>query len=267
MRTEVVKYRSVGDCDLDAHVYFPKTDRPAPAVVLFHGGNFTGGAPQDFRFHCEHLASRGMVAISAAYRLFAAPLRRSPVLERQITSRHAARTKDDCVDDAAAAIAWARRRRDVDPTRVAAGGFSAGGFLAACAAVTDRVRAESRPDALVLQSVAPVLTGAKGTSGTSDPGLPPTLVLIGSRDPFAPQARRLTQAMISSGRECQLAEYDGAHTVFAAQQGNKAFADSLARIDKFFVGLDYLPPTSDVAARIKRLPLPAKPKPRIRQRT
>lgn len=233
--------------------------------VFFHGGNFTGGTPEDFRFHCEHLASRGMVAISAAYRLFAEPLRRSPVLRRQISPRHVARTKDDCIDDAAAAIAWTRKRRDVDPARVAAGGFSAGGFLAAAAAVVDRLAPESRPDALVLQGAAPVFTDPSRAAETADPGLPPTLLLMGTRDPFASQARRLARAMTANGRACDLVEYDGAHTVFAAKKGNEAFAASLARMDSFFVALDYLSPASDVLNRIHALSLPAKPEPRRRR--
>lgn len=231
----------MGGCDLDAHVYTPQTDRPAPAIVFFHGGNFTSGSPDDFRFHCEHLANRGMVAISAAYRLFAEPLRRSPVLQRQISSRHIAHTKDDCIDDAVAAIAWTRSRGDVDPSRVAAGGYSAGGFLAACASTIERFGDNGQPDALVLLSAAPVLNSREGKRVSRDPGLPPTLLLIGSRDPFAPQARRLAGAMTENGRVCELVEYDGAHSVFRAQQGNEAFTDSLARIDGFLVSLAYIP--------------------------
>src|SRR3954469_3053334 len=40
-----------------------------PAIVFFFGGGWTSGSPSQFERQCRHLASRGMVAITADYRV------------------------------------------------------------------------------------------------------------------------------------------------------------------------------------------------------
>ena len=40
-----------------------------PAMVFFFGGGWVGGTPKQFYPQCEYLADRGMVAISAEYRV------------------------------------------------------------------------------------------------------------------------------------------------------------------------------------------------------
>lgn len=65
-------YKEVDDGSLSLHIFYPdsrKPDTPTPAIVMFHGGGFKKGDPGAFYYFCEYLASRGMVAISAQYRL------------------------------------------------------------------------------------------------------------------------------------------------------------------------------------------------------
>lgn len=260
---EVVVYRSVGGCDLDAHIYVPAGGGQHPGIVFFHGGSFKNGGPGTFRPHCEYFAGRGLVAVDASYRLFAEPLRGSAVLARAITPKHVAREIDDCIDDAAAAVAWVRGRADVDPACVVAAGFSAGGYLAACTGLLEHVAAPSRPDALILQN-SPLGLGSGPLSPSAHvrQGLPPTLILSGSRDWFINQSREFARAMQAAGNRCELLEFDGAHTVFRAQQGNQAFADSLAQMDAFLVSLGFVDAIGDAQQRISDLELPPPPKPR-----
>lgn len=101
---------------------------PAPALLWMHGGGYVmGGAQQDDRV-CHGFATRlGITVASVEYRLapehpYPAPL-------------------EDCY----AALAWLAGLPAVDPTRVAIGGASAGGGLAAALAFLARDRGEVTP--------------------------------------------------------------------------------------------------------------------------
>ena len=119
---KVEVYKTIGDVQLNMYIFFPedrKPDERRPAAVFFFGGGWRGGSPTQFQHHCEYLASRGMVAMAADYR---------------VLSRHGTKAVK-CVTDAKSAVRWIRanaERLGVDPDRVAAGGGSAGGHIAAC---------------------------------------------------------------------------------------------------------------------------------------
>ena len=93
---------------------------PAGALVYFHGGGFVLGGIETHHQLCRHLAdASGTVVVSVGYRL--APEHPFPA----------------AVDDALAATRAAVERGvewGIDPTRVAVGGDSAGGNLAAVVA-------------------------------------------------------------------------------------------------------------------------------------
>ena len=58
--------------DLKAHFFFPKGWKASdkrPAIVLFHGGGWTGGNPGTLYTQAAAAAARGMVGISVQYRL------------------------------------------------------------------------------------------------------------------------------------------------------------------------------------------------------
>lgn len=88
-------------------------------VVFFHGGGWVGGKPGQFRQQSEELAARGVCCFLVEYRL---------------------RSKDKtpataCVEDAWdawAAIVGEADRWHLDTERLAVGGGSAGGHIAAC---------------------------------------------------------------------------------------------------------------------------------------
>ena len=110
-------YKKVGKVELQLHIFNPKGHKASdqrPAIVFFFGGGWSGGTPSQFYPQCEYLAKRGMVAISAEYR----------VKSRNGTSPL------ECVKDGNSAVRWVRSHAEelgIDPSKLAAGGGSAGG--------------------------------------------------------------------------------------------------------------------------------------------
>lgn len=95
-------------CCLD--VYVPKSDKKFPTVIWFHGGGLTGGK----RFLPKELKEKGLGVIPVSYRL-------SPKV-----------TTKECVDDAAAAVAWVFHHIEEyggDRNQIYVSGHSAGGYL------------------------------------------------------------------------------------------------------------------------------------------
>ena len=95
----------------------------APIVVFFYGGSWSSGERADYKFVGEALASRGIVAVVADYRL--SPQVRYPAF----------------VQDSALAVRWAREhasRFGADPARLMVMGHSAGGYNAAMLALDAR---------------------------------------------------------------------------------------------------------------------------------
>jgi len=117
----VISYKKVGDVELKLHVFNPSdhqaTDK-APVIVFFFGGGWITGTPRQFYKQSEYFASRGMVAISAEYR---------------VSKKHKT-TPKECVMDGKSAIRWVRAHAEelgIDPEKVIAAGGSAGGHVAA----------------------------------------------------------------------------------------------------------------------------------------
>ena len=70
-RSEV--YKTIGSTKLKVYIYEPKSHKAnsnRPAIVFFFGGGWRGGTPKQFQEHCRYLASMGMVAMTADYRVF-----------------------------------------------------------------------------------------------------------------------------------------------------------------------------------------------------
>lgn len=109
---------------LPARVYAPQTPTALPVLLYLHGGGFTVGSLATHDVLCRQLSLLGGCAVvSVAYRL--APEHRFPVAVH------------DCWD----ALAWLARSAPTlgaDPTRLAVGGDSAGGTLAAVCALMAR---------------------------------------------------------------------------------------------------------------------------------
>jgi acetyl esterase/lipase len=113
-----VPYLGVAGPTLDVHhpVAAVRPARRAPAVLVVHGGAWSGGDKQAIGHVARALASAGFVAVNVNYTLAAVG---RPGFPRQ-------------VDELRAAIRWMRRnasRLGIDPTRIGALGSSAGAHL------------------------------------------------------------------------------------------------------------------------------------------
>ena len=98
-----------------------KGDGHRSAIVLIHGGGWTGGNPSVFFPAARYFASRGIPSFSIGYRLVR-PGTNDP-------------TVADCLADCRAAMRYLRSHSTeygIDPEKIAVLGDSAGGHLAAC---------------------------------------------------------------------------------------------------------------------------------------
>ncbi|MDD4101740.1 MAG: alpha/beta hydrolase [Kiritimatiellae bacterium] len=217
-----VVYKNVGQRALSLHVFNPegfKDGDRRPAFVTFHGGGWSGRSAEYFYPYADEFAQRGMVGVSVEYRLL---------------NKKQGITVFDCVKDARSAIRFIRanaRMLGIDPERIVVSGGSAGGHLAAATALFDDVNdpqddlsVSCRPDLLVLYY--PVIdTSAEGYGQKKigerwrelspvdhvKPGLPPTLLLHGTKDTVTPiaGAERFRRAMLSAGNVCELITQEG----------------------------------------------------------
>ncbi len=264
-------YKRVGNVSLNAYIFEPQghvADDDRPAIVFFFGGCWRGGTPGQFLPHCQHLAERGMVAISVDYR---------------VKSRLNA-WPQDCLEDAKSAIRWTRKnakRLGIDPNRIAAGGGSAGGHLAAATANIDGFERDSEdtsisssPNAMVLFNPAVALTQVDSlklvpeekledikarTQGNPEEiapinhvraGLPPSIIFHGTADPtvlFA-SVEEFAKRMVAAGNRCELMPHkDQVHGFFNAGRGkgearakaNCNYHKTIIQLDAFLDSLGY----------------------------
>ncbi len=197
-------------------------DKPLPALVYFHGGGWTIGDLDTHDVLCRELAQRsGGVVVAVDYRL--APEHRFPA----------------AVDDCVAAARWVHGQAaalGIDGARLALGGDSAGGNLAAVVALT--LRDEGGPQARLqlliypatdMRAVAPShTTNGQGYVLTADSvnyyrghyiadraqwddwraspllhpdlsRLPPALVITAGYDPLRDEGRQYADALSKAG--------------------------------------------------------------------
>jgi acetyl esterase/lipase len=269
---EVETYKTADDTKLNLYIYNPPGHKPTdkrPAIVFFFGGGWTNGSPTQFEQHCKHLAGRGMVAITADYR---------------VASRNQVKAVS-CVQDAKSAIRYVRKesaRLGVDPNRIVAGGGSAGGHLAACCGVikgfdetSEDSSISSVPNAMALFNPAVVLATVPGLNNANQDrvdslkermgvepqalspyhhvkaGAPPTIIFHGKADNTVPYAtvELFTKAMTDAGNQCTLMGYEGqAHGFFNyGRNGGEYYPKTLAALDDFLVNLGYLEPAKSAA--------------------
>jgi acetyl esterase/lipase len=244
-------YKTVGATQLKLHI-FGESDpaKPKPAIVFFFGGGWTSGSPAQFEKQARHFAGRGMIAMTADYR---------------VKSRQNVKPVD-CVSDAKSAVAWIRAnagRLGIDPQKIAASGGSAGGHLAACTGTVSGYGSDERPNAMILFNPACTLAAidgwepkASGARVSSDrlgaepvaispshhigPHTPPTLILHGKDDTTVPYAsvEAFEKQMKKADRPCKLVGYEGeGHGFF---NRGKAAGTTLAEADRFLVGLGWI---------------------------
>jgi acetyl esterase/lipase len=262
-RSEV--YKTASDTNLRLYFYDPEGHDPKrdrrPAIVFFFGGGWSSGSPAQFEQHACYLAQRGMVAVVADYR----------VKSRQKTSPR------ECVADGHSAVRYLRqnaRRLGIDPDRIAAGGGSAGGHVAATTGMCDGLEdpddmleetISAKSNALVLFNPVydngpkgyghsrvkewfPAISPAHNISRDD----PPAIVFLGTKDNLIPvaTAKKFQADMEKVGLKSELHLYEGQpHGFFNESRGGpEVFADTLRKMDTFLVEVGYLEGTADEKA-------------------
>ncbi|MEV7507262.1 alpha/beta hydrolase [Streptomyces sp. NPDC089922] len=146
---------------LPARVYRPAAATPRGWLVWAHGGSWRGGSARDWHGPTAELArTSGFGVVSVDYRL--APAVRHPAM----------------VEDVLSALDWAREqdRPAGSPPVLAVGGDSAGGTLAACAALVCRDRGV--PLAAQVLAYPPLDPRCAAPSYHRHPGLFPTAAYL-----------------------------------------------------------------------------------------
>jgi acetyl esterase/lipase len=258
---QIPVYKTIGETELRMHVFLPgdwQASDMRPALVFFFGGGWVGGNPSQFYPHCRHLANLGLVAIGAEYR---------------IQSLHGT-TPFEAVTDGKSAIRWLRANAaewGVDPDRIASGGGSAGGHVAACTGVlpglddpADDLAVSCRPSAMVLFN--PVVDNSEAGYGAERLGerwqeisplhavkdqAPPAILFLGDQDNHVPVStlEKFRDKIQAAGAHAELHVYEGQpHGFFNyGRSENRYYNETVAAMDKFLARLGYLKPTFQIS--------------------
>jgi acetyl esterase len=232
---------------IPARGYLPAgRSRPTPALLWFPGGGWVLGSLDAADLVCRKLANETPCAVvSVEYRQ--APEHRFPA----------------AVDDCLAATKWISEHAGelaLDPARIAIGGASAGGNLAAVVAVLARDQ-RGPPLALQLLVYPPTDRRARGDSshpatfdradadwcwshylgaGSGDDprasplraadlrGLPPALVIAAAHDALLDEGKRYAEALAAAGVETEHVCYEAPHG-FLSTPGSPAAEAARAR--------------------------------------
>ena len=250
--SNAVVYKTLDGITLKLHVYNPTnfdTQTMHNAIIFFHGGGWNNGSHKAFKRQSLYFASRGMVAISAEYRL---------------KNTHGT-TPYDAVEDAKSAIRYVRanaHKFKINPNTITAGGGSAGGHLAASCGLlkmwdnsAEDLTVSSKPNALVLLNpvldlgpdhyahkrfgkdfklISPIQNISKNA--------PPTLILVGTEDRIlpVPTVKKYQSIMESFDNRCDVVLYQDQGHAFFAKPPIKYFVETTDEIDRFLVSLGLL---------------------------
>jgi alpha-L-fucosidase 2 len=226
-RIDDIVYSRPGGIDLVMDAALPQSNAPAPAVILVHGGGWVQGDRRiDVRPLFSPLSDAGFAWFSISYRLV-----------KDVTQFGIA------IDDVEAAVRYVKSHAvefNIDPDRVALIGESAGGQLAAMAAI--RAGGESSVRAVVaFYTPTDLVSLVKNSSlipaqirdsvvGTPwerfltmrlqqlspvdnvRPNMPPFLFIHGTEDSLVPiaQSTKMCEQMRKEGASCEVYPVDGA---------------------------------------------------------
>jgi acetyl esterase len=223
--------------ELPLRLYRPARERPRPALLYFFGGGWVLGTIDTADGVCRSLAnSSGALVVVAGYRL--APEHRFPA----------------AIDDCYAAVRWVAEHADeigADPARLAVGGDSAGGNLAAGVALRARADGPALAGQLLVYPNTDQLADDPSMRAADDPflfnrhsvawyrqhyltdpgdaasplasplraeslaGLPPALVITAEYDPLRDQGEAYARRLADEGVQVELSRYPGmAHGFF-----------------------------------------------------
>jgi acetyl esterase/lipase len=246
----IMTYKTTGNMDLDALVYLPEGHQQGDqrtAVAFFHGGGWDVGKPEWGQMQCEHFSSLGLVAVSFEYRLW---------------TRHGASPVEG-VADAKSALRWMRKNSNelgIDPERIVASGFSAGGHLALCTVMIHRfdepgedLSVSAAPNAMLLWVTPAKIFGdmwfrriLRDDVAVEDldpdshikPGLPPSVMFQGTIDSDVPpwSVKAFAGKMRAAGNRCDLHVYEGQTHLNWGENS----LDVLEKMDAFLKSIGFL---------------------------
>jgi acetyl esterase len=219
-------------CEIPVRIYTPEGRAPFPVLAYFHGGGFVIGSLDSHDGVCRELCQEsGCLVVSVDYRL--APEHPFPA------------APEDCY----AATCWLAEHGaqiGADPTRIAVGGDSAGGNLAAVVALMARERGgpslrhqllvypvtdhsfetpsyrDNAEGYMLTQDMMRWFWGhyltdaAQGRDPLASPlrakslaGLPPATVITAEFDPLRDEGEAFAERLMAAGVRTQLTRYDG----------------------------------------------------------
>ena len=249
---EKILYKQISTTKLFMESYYPeKMDKTQkyPAMVFFFGGGWTKGDMKQFEPHAKYFSKRGIVCFLVDYR---------------VTDRHQS-TPFESLKDAKSAIRYIRENADkfhIDPSKIIAAGGSAGGQLAAAAALikdynenTDNLAISCKPNALVLFNPA-IDNGPAGVGyerigdayknfsplHNIEKEAPPTIFFLGTKDNLIPveTAKYYQTVMRKVGSTCELFLYEGKEHGFFNYNKIDNYKSTVSETDTFLQSLGYL---------------------------
>lgn len=224
MKTDIV-FATAGGTNLTLDAFVPQGDGPFPTCILVHGGAWMNGTKNTYITPLfEPLSKAGFTWFTINYRL--APQHRFPA----------------CIEDVESAIRWVKAHAaeyKADPQRIALIGESAGGQLVSLAGV--RAKDDTRVAAVVpfyaphdmalrvkqsptvpswlgplfgvteLNDAAWQALRDASPSNLIHPGLPPYLLIHGTKDDKVPYEQSLSfqEKMRAAGNVCDLITIEG----------------------------------------------------------
>jgi acetyl esterase len=239
--------------ELPVRIYRPSDEQGLPVVVFFHGGGWVIGGLESHDHVCRALAQKaGCVVVAVDYRL--APESKFPA----------------AADDAVAALEWVADNAGslgVDADRIAVAGDSAGGNIAAVAAV--HAKDSERVNVIQQVLIYPVTDGtcdrpsmtenAEGyfltragmewfhghysndESELKDPryspifadlaGAAPAVIVTAEYDPLRDQGRAFAEALTDAGVDVEYHEFAGMfHGFFSMDAGIDTAGEAQDRV-------------------------------------
>lgn len=247
-----VLYKQVDTTKLFLEVYPAQTkvgSAPAPGIVFFFGGGWTGGTPSQFKPHAEYFSARGIHCFLADYR---------------VASRNKT-TPFEALKDAKSAMRFLKSHAQdfgLDSSRIVAAGGSAGGHLAAATAlITDYNDAEDdlsiSPIPAALMLFNPVIDNGPGGYGYNRigaqyksfsplhnirKGAPPTIFFLGTKDRLIPvaTAKYYEKVMEQVKSTCKLYIYEGQTHGFFNYRNLSYYKNTVLAADDFLQSLGFL---------------------------
>jgi acetyl esterase len=249
---QVFIYKQIDTTQLSMEVYSPvQVDSSInyPAMIFFFGGGWVGGNRSQFKNHAQYFSKRGIVCFLVDYR----------------TKNQNNTTPFESLKDAKSAIRFLRKNANkfhIDTTKIIAAGGSAGGHLAAAAALIEDYNEHSddryinhKPNALVLFN--PVIDNGPGGYGYErigdefknfsplhniKKGAPPTIIFLGTKDNLVPveTAEYYKKVMEKVESRCELKLYEEEVHGFFNYKNFEYYKKTLQETDAFLQSLNYL---------------------------